>query len=413
VGEKVFAAFWRPRWGLFTAVASLMLAGSPALAAGPAAPYVPGPDNCLLAKNPDAKKICQMARTEYFKGNYQGAMTAINRAVSLSPKEGILHVVQTTILIRFETLGPAERAIREARQEGVADHIALPLLFNVMVLRSEELNLLNEFPEPAASAKGQVASDILQGRARALLSLGRLLEAATAMDRSLALSRDADGLLLRSDIALKQKDNALADKLVDEAYRLDPKSAQAMAARLKRLQRANDTAGVLAISDQMIALYPIYSEPVVAKVDIFLKQNQDAKAKAEIDAYLNRRPRAGVGLYYKALLLSRAKDKKGAAQIVQAFPIQFAKDNPQYALSMAQMALDNGSVETGAAILGAGIGGAPDRTDLRLKLAQLRLDQNSPQSALLVLSPAENSKDPQVQKMLKQLRARIAKDRSF
>jgi predicted Zn-dependent protease len=403
------ARHWR--LGLLAAVIS-GCAGSAAWAAGPV-PYLPGPDNCLLVKQPEARKICQSARVEYFKGNYQGSLTAINRAVSLSPKEGALRLVQATVMARYESYGPAEKAVRQARQDGAPDHIALPQLFAIMVLRHEELNLLNEFPEPAPGAKGELASDILQGRARALLSLDRLPEAATAMDRSLTLSRDADGLLVRVDIALKQNDTALADKLADEAHRLAPKDPRAMVAKLRRLERANDSAGILSLSDQMIALYPIYSEPVVAKTNVFLKQNQDAKAKAEVDAYLNRRPRAGVGLYYRAVLLSRAKDKKRAAQIIQTFPMQFVKDNPQYAMQMAQIALDNGSVETAAAILGAGSGAAPERTDLRVRLAEIRLSQNSPQSALLVLSPVENSKDPAVHKLLGQVRARIAKDRAF
>jgi hypothetical protein len=75
--------------------------------------------------------------------------------------------------------------------------------------------------------------------------------------------------------------------------------------------------------------------------------------------------------------------------------------------------LDNGNVENAAAILGAGLGGAPDQVDLRIKLAELRMGQDSPQSALLVLNPVQDSKDTRVQALLKKVRARIAKDRAF
>jgi predicted Zn-dependent protease len=186
-----------------------------------------------------------------------------------------------------------------------------------------------------------------------------------------------------------------------------------MVAKLGQLERANDTAGVLAISSQMIKLYPAFSDPVVFRVNAFLKQNQDAKAKAEVEAYLARRPRAGVGLYYRAVLLSRAKDKKGAAQIIQTFPLQFVRDYPEFGLQMAQIAFDNGNTEIAAGILGAGLGAAPDRTDMRLKLAELRLAQDAPQAAQLLLRPVEDSKDPRVQKLVGQVRARIAKDRAF
>ena len=350
---------------------------------------------------------------EYYGAHYTGALALINKAIAISPKEGVLHTVQAFIMLRYDAVGPAEQQLRQARKDGAPDHIVLPQLFAVMTLRHEEDNLLNEFPEPAAGAKGQTASDILQGRALALLSLNRIPDAATAMDRSLSLSRDADGLLLRSEIALRQNDTALADKLADEAYKLDPKNARVMVARLKRLERAGDTKGVLALSDQMIALYPVFSDPVVFKIRAYLKLNQDAKAREALVAYAAIRSKSSVGTYYRALLLSRAKDKKGAAQLLQSLPLQFARDNPEYALSMAQIVMDNGNIESGAGILGAGIGGAPDRIDLRLKLAQLRFDQNSPQSALLVLNPVQDSKDPQVQALLKRVKAQITKNRAF
>ena len=394
---------------------SAVILGSSALTAsaqGPQ-PFVPGPDHCLLVKNSEARKMCQYARAQYYQGNYRGALPAMQKAVALSPREGIMRVVLSFILVRYESLGVAEREARQARQDGAPDHIALPQLFAVMIRRHEEINLLNEFPEPAAGAKDAVASDIWQGRGRALESLGRLPEAAVAMDHSLSLSRDADGLLVRSKIALKQNDPALAGKLADEAYRLEPKTAAVMVAKLGQLERANDTAGVLALSSQMIKLYPAFSDPVVFRVNAFLKQNQDAKAKAEVEAYLARRPRAGVGLYYRAVLLSRAKDKKGAAQIIQTFPLQFVRDYPEFGLQMAQIAFDNGNTEIAAGILGAGLGAAPDRTDMRLKLAELRLAQDAPQAAQLLLRPVEDSKDPRVQKLVGQVRARIAKDRAF
>jgi hypothetical protein len=41
------------------------------------------------------------------------------------------------------------------------------------------------------------------------------------------------------------------------------------------------------------------------------------------------------------------------------------------------------------------------------------LHQDSPQAALLVLNPVQDSKDPHVQALLKRVQARIVKDRSF
>jgi predicted Zn-dependent protease len=246
-----------------------------------------------------------------------------------------------------------------------------------------------------------------------LFSLNRPDEAAHAMDRSLGLNRDTDGLLLRSQIATRQKDSALARKLVDEAYKLDPKNGPVMFARLQQLVQSNGDAATLAMADQMLKLFPYNSDARVGRIKVYLKQNQDAKAKQEVNALLARSSRLGIGIYYKAVLLQRSHDKKGAAQVIQSLPPEFVKSYPEYAVEMAQMALDNGNVETASAILGAGLSAAPDMVEARLRLASLRMTQNSPQAALTVLTPVQDSRDPRVQKLLGEVRARIAKDRAF
>ena len=50
---------------------------------------------------------------------------------------------------------------------------------------------------------------------------------------------------------------------------------------------------------------------------------------------------------------------------------------------------------------------------MRLALAAVRLRMDSPQAALLVLSPVQESQDPQVQGLMAKARASIAKGRSF
>jgi predicted Zn-dependent protease len=184
-------------------------------------------------------------------------------------------------------------------------------------------------------------------------------------------------------------------------------------AKLDQLQKSNDAAGVLAVSDQMLKLYPLSGAARAFRIEVFLKQNQDMKAKAEVDALMARRPKSPLGLYYRAVLLSRAKDKKGAAQVVQMMPPEFVKQSPERGVPMAQILIDNGNIDSAATVLGGTLGANPDLTDARLMLATIRMRQNSPQSALLVLTPAKDSPDPRLQKMLGEIRARIAKDRAF
>jgi len=410
---KKLANVARVSCGAIFAIALTMGLASQAEAQAPVAqPYV-SPGNCPLVKNAGARSTCLAARTEYSKGGYRLSLSMMRKALADSHNEPIIRTEIARVLIRMDAMGQAERELRQARQDGAPDREVLLPLFYTMVSKHEETILLNEFPEPAANAKGDAAAAILKGRALAFRSQGQLAPAAAAMDRSLALSRTPDSLLVRADIAGQQKDAARAAKLVDEAFKLAPEDDATMAAKLDQLERANDQAGVLALSYRMQKLYPINSDPREARIRVYLKQNQDAKAKAEIDAFQALRPRSPLMLYYQAVLLARAHDEKGAAQIILGMSRQFIQSHPELAIEMAQIALDGGHAENSAAVLGYALAAAPDMIELRLKLAAMRLAQDSPQSAMLLLGPVKDSRDPAVQKLLSQARAKIDKDRAF
>lgn len=353
------------------------------------------------------------ARTEFSKGQYTLALSLAQQALKTSPKEGILHAEVARVMLQMRADGPAERELRQARLDGAPDRDILPLLFFAMVREHKEITLLNEFPDPPAGAKDDLAASILRGRAMAFRSLDQFAEAAAAMDRSLALNRSIGGLLVRAEIATAQKDTALAGKLVDEAYGLAPDSAVVMTAKLRQLVETNDLGAVVALADRMQKLYPINSTPRESKIRVFLSHNQDAKAADEIKAYTVLRPKSPLMSYFTAVLKSRAHDKKGASDIAIVLPQDFFKIYPQYAVQTAQMMLDGGHAEAASSVLGTALGAAPDLLEVRLRLAALRLEQNSPQSAMLLLNPVKDSHDPRVQNLVSKVQTRIAKDRAF
>jgi len=368
---------------------------------------------CPMVQNPAARKSCLDGRALFYNRNYRAALVTMKKALDASPKEGIIRVIIARIMMTIDDMGAAERELLQARKAGAPDHLVLPDLLHTMTLLHRENQVLVEFPEPAPGVKGDVAADILRGRAEALRSLNRLDEAGVAIDRSLSMRRDVPGLLERANIASQQNKQALADELVDEAYRLDPKDGSALLAKLKQLQRSNDTAATLAFSQQASKLFPDAIEPKMARIETYLKLKQDAKAKAEVNAILAKSPNSNFGRYYKARLMMRANDKAGAWSVMLTVPSGFVKQNPSFAVPMAQLALDNGKAEAAASILSNALAAAPDMLDVRLRFASLRLSQDSPRSALSLLSPVKDSHDPQVQKLLGQVKARIAKDRAF
>jgi len=410
-------------WRILSHSRYLLIAGglailSGSVASGASQEQAPQPNPgqagfCAQVKNPSARNTCQAARTEFYKGKYTLSLHMMQQALNISPKESILRAEIARVMLQLRAEGRAERELRQARLKGARDQDVLPLLFLAMVRGHKEITLLNEFPEPPSGAKGEVAAIVLQGRAMALRSTEQFAAAAAAMDRSLSLNRSARGLLVRAGIATAQNDTALSRKLVDEAYRLAANDDVVMTAKLRQLVESDDMAGVVALADRMQKLYPINSTPRESKIRVFLSHNQDAKAAAEMKSYLVLRPKSPLMAYFTAVLKSRAHDKKGASEIVVALPPDFIKSYPQYAVQMAQILLDAGRAEAAASVLGTAVGAAPDLLEVRLRLAALRFEQNSPQSAMQLLSPVKDLQDPRVQNLITKIQTRIAKDRSF
>jgi predicted Zn-dependent protease len=395
------------------AVALLALAVAPCPVAAQAKPESTAAGYCNLVMDQAVRATCLAGRDQYNKGQYRAALVTIRKAFAAAPKEGALRAMTAYIMLTMGDAGSAERELREARKGGAPDHVVLPALLRLMISRHEESELLTEFPEPPAGAKGEAAADILYGRAHALVALQRLPEAAAATDRSLALRRDGPALVLRADIASKQNDRGLAAKLVEEALQREPESGPAALAKLNLIRSSGDPAKTLAFSQDMLGRFPDAIEFRRARIETFLETGQDDKAKAEINALMAKLPNSNFGRYYTALLMVRANDKKGAWQIMQLVPPQFVRLNPSCAMPMAQLAVENAHTDLGMSILANAISADPGLVDARLQLANLRLAANTPQAALSILAPVKDSSDPRVQKLLSNIQARIAKDRAF
>ena len=130
----------------------------------------------------------------------------------------------------------------------------------------------------------------------------------------------------------------------------------------------------------MIELYPIFSDAVSVKARTYIKLNQDAKAQAALDDYAAIRPKSPVIFFYRAVLASRAHNKKLAAELVQSLPPQFAAGHPDLAMQMAQIILDNGNEESAAAVSGVSRGRGAGPTGLAPQTCRIAIAPEQPAS---------------------------------
>ena len=332
-------------------------------------------------------------------GNYRLALIHLRNAVQIAPSNSEARIQLGLLLFQTGDQAGGERELRRAWKSGAPEKTVLPILYEIMLVQHEEQELLDQFPDPG-SANSPTAPDLLRTRALALQNLGRPAEALDAIDRAVKLRRDWRALLVKARISLQQGNLNAARQFSDESQKLSPNSLETAIFRLSVLQSAKDRTGALAFADQLLAKFPNSIEVKLAHIEVLLDQRQDAKAKAEVDALLAQKPGASMAIYYKALLLSRAGNSKGAWDVAMALQKEALEISPLFALKVAQLAVDAGRDEAAAKILGRILGRDPGNQTARLKLAELYMAQNNAMSALNALGPMKDSSDPKTLALL-------------
>jgi putative PEP-CTERM system TPR-repeat lipoprotein len=350
---------------------------------------VPGLQNLLL-----------QAKLALKRGDERVAIIYLKNAVSLAPRNGNVRAELGYLLLRSGDAVSAERELRQARSDGAPDSATLAPMFQAMLSRGKNQDLLDQFPDPAATDKSGSAADILRARALAYQKLGQTQNANTAMDRSLAVRRDTPALLSRAGLAREQGNVTLANSLTDEALSKTPNDPATLMFKVGLLQQANQSQQALGLADKLVNIAPTNPLSRLTRVSVLLTLKQDAKALEDANALLKQTPNLALAIYYKAVIRARAKDAKGAWQLAQTLPPEVVHSEPNVGLVIGQMALSAGNAETAANIFSSVVSNFPQSTEARMRLGVLQLTQKAPQKTVETLEPIANSKDPRVATLL-------------
>jgi len=385
---------------LGSALSGLLIAGEtvPAHSAAPAA--------STQANSAEVGRLLAAAQTALKNGNPRLALINLRNAVRMAPANNDAHFQLGLLLFQTGDTAGAEREVRLAWKGGMPEKTVLPYLFQFMLARGENQELLDQFPDPGASNTPS-AADVLKSRAFALQKLGHAPEALDAVDRSLKLRRDGPGLLSRARLSLLQRDLSSARQFADEAMSRSPDSLETALFKLFLLRSGKEGAAGLALSDQLLAKYPDRLEVQYAHIEMLLDTKQDARAKAEVDAILAKQPALPGAIFYKAMLKSRAGDPKGAWELALTLQKEALEASPGLALRVVQMALEAGREDAAANLLGRVLGKDPQNHEARLQLAAIYLDQGNATSALNTIGPLNNSSDPDALRLLARIYTRL------
>ncbi len=345
--------------------------------------------------NPAFEQTLRRSRQELWAGQLQSALIDAKLAVGMEPGNAYAHAQLGIALDAVEDYAYAKAELELARRLGASEDVTLNPLFKATLALGGNQSLLALYADPADQDSSPHAATVLRARALALQNLGNDADALAAINRSLAIRRDVDSLVAAAQIALVQGNPALAKALSDEALRLAPKSRDAVLCRIHIALKSGDGPKALALAERQVAEMPNDLGARLERLTVYLALNQIDKAKPEVDR-LPYVASSNVANYFRALVLARTNDATAAWAIAQSLPSEFLESRAEIAVNVANMAAQAGFLESGAGILSAALARNQSLLDARLLLADIRLRQNGPQSALSILAPASDSKDPRV-----------------
>jgi putative PEP-CTERM system TPR-repeat lipoprotein len=316
------------------------------------------------------------------------SMFQLRAAVRAAPRDGEARARLGIALMRTGQRVAAERELRQAIDPVQSDirpvETVVPNLLRVMLQRNEMNELLNQFPEPTAGIRLKVAADIMSARAFALQTLHRPVEARTAMDRSLALRRDVEGLAASASLAQQQGKMALARSQTSEVIKLAPDNEGARLRSIQLARESGDMRQALANADEFVRRVPGSLIARALRIEVLLELDEEERAKADVAILLRAAP--AYGKFYNAVVTAQNNDIQGAWTQLQTLQPEFIQAQAYRAMAVADIATAAGRVNSGVAILTTFVARHPDDRLARLKLAAARLTQNEPQAALDALS---------------------------
>jgi len=341
-------------------------------------------------------RLLNDAQSEISVGQLQAALNGLKLAASMEPNNPIVLVRLSIALNMSGDFSGAEALLRRAKSLGAPDDLVLGPVLEAMLALGEYQAVLDLYPDPEPANKAFSAAIILRGRAAALQALGEPTAATDAINRSLAMLHDFDGVMTAGRIALSQHDLANAESRADEALQLKPNSVDASVVKIEVAIQQGDDARARALAEQLVADEPQSLEALLARIKVYLAAGLTEMARPDVDRILAQKPDLLIARYYRAIVLARSNNPSGAWSVAHGLPAEYLQSSAEIAINVANMALSAGFLESGAAILNAVVFKYPDLVEPRLQLADVRLRQKSPRYALNTLSLIEDSTDPRV-----------------
>jgi cellulose synthase operon protein C len=340
--------------------------------------------------------LLDVAQARLKAGKVVEAAHLLDLAHNLEPNNPY---VLARLAIVLNMLGDNQGALdrlRRAQRLGASSDVVLAPMLDAMLSLGQNQNVLDLYPDPHPDKRDYAAGIVLRARASAMQVMGDSAGATATMTRSLAILKDYDGVMTAARIALMQGNFDEADARTDEALRQRPREIDALMLKIDLAMQRQNTARAQQMAERLVADNPNSVAALITRMKVYLALNRADKIEPDIDRILEDKPDMTILNYFKAVILARRGDIKAAWSISHSLPKEFVQVDPGITLNVANMAIAAGYLDSGANLLNVAVGRFPYLVEARLRLADIRLQQNSPQYALNALALVQDSTDPRV-----------------
>lgn len=273
-----------------------------------------------MAANAESNSYFQEAQQAIKDGNGNEAIIHLKNSVRADPDNVEARFMLGQFHIQRGDLPGAEKEFREARSRGMEDDKVLPFLAQTLLSQGKSKELLAEINTDSMKGEAKIVGHTLRARAHLVDNDIPKAKAEIEVARP-AADNVAPFHATEAEILQREGDFPAAEKAIDRAIAINPKSGQAfwLKGELRRVQK--DLPGSLEAYNKGLELDKNSFQVLISRAFVFLGLNRFEEAEADVDAVLKRSAEMPMALYLKAALLAQRNESEKALKTLQ--PVEF------------------------------------------------------------------------------------------
>jgi len=271
----------------------------------------------LLAAGPAGASM-ERARAAQARGDLRAAQIEFRNEVRRNPTSADARAALAAASLDLGDGDTAEKEARAALENGFDRAAGTGLLIRAYLVQRRFEQVLRDFPAPDAQTPPAVAAEILAGRGLAQIALDRRDDARASIAAAVrAAPQSAAAQLAASQIALVDGNRQEAEAALDRALAAESTNTEALLRKGSLQFERGDVRGAIDTFTKLIAVMPGNVIARTRRADAYLRLNQDAEARADVEAALRTSPGYIPALYQRAMLHARAQEWQPADQLLQ------------------------------------------------------------------------------------------------